>query len=142
MFNKMMAAAGTAMMLLSSAAFAQDTGRKFTVPLDGEQVTFGGDEDGSGIASIRINAGRSEICYTINVQDIGAATLAHIHEGPAGSNGPVVVDFAPPTSGSSSGCVSVSRELAREIIQMPADYYVVVHNAEFPAGALRGQMER
>jgi hypothetical protein len=143
MRDKIMVATAAAAVLLSSTAFAQDaTGRKFSVPLEGEQVTFGGDLDGSGTASIRINPGRSEVCYTIKVQGIETATLAHIHEGPAGGNGPVVVDFAPPASGTSSGCVSVSRELAREIIQAPSDYYVVVHNASFPAGALRGQIER
>lgn len=143
MRDKIMVATAAAAVLLSGTAFAQDaTGRKFSVPLEGEQVTFGGDLDGNGTASIRINPGRSEVCYTINVRGIATATLAHIHEGPAGGNGPVVVDFAPPASGTSSGCVSVSRELAREIIQTPSDYYVVVHNADFPAGALRGQIER
>ena len=128
--------------LVSSTAFAQDTGVKFSVALDGDQVTFGGDPDGSGMASIRINPGKGEICYTLTAQMIQTATLAHIHEGPAGGNGPVVVDFMPPSSGMSSGCVSVGRELAREIVQTPSDYYVVVHNAEYPAGALRGQMDR
>jgi hypothetical protein len=142
MRTSIMAATALTAALLSSNATAQDNGRKFNVALEGEQVTFGGDQDGTGTASIRINPGRSEICYTLTARMIGTATLAHIHEGPAGGNGPVVVDFAPPASGTSSGCVSVTRELAREIIQKPADYYVVVHNAEFPAGALRGQLER
>ena len=136
-------AALAATTILSAPASAQqDTGKRFSVALEGEQVTFGGDLDGTGTASIRINAGRGQVCYTIRVRNIETATLAHIHEGPDGQNGPVVVDFNPPASGSSSGCVNVGRELAREIIQTPSDYYVVVHNDEFPAGALRGQMGR
>lgn len=55
----------------------------------------------------------------------------------------VVVALAAPTGGSSSGCVSdVDRDLARAIIVNPDDYYVNVHNAEFPAGAVRGQLAR
>jgi len=69
-------------------------------------------------------------------------TAAHIHEAPAGAPGPVVVTLAPPTSGESSGCVSADRELIVEILRDPAAYYVNVHNAEFPAGAVRGQLSR
>jgi hypothetical protein len=54
----------------------------------------------------------------------------------------VVVPLAPPTGGSSSGCAEVSRELALAILKSPSDYYVNVHNAEFPAGALRGQLSK
>lgn len=136
-------AALAATTLLSAPAFAQrDTGKRFSVALEGEQVTFGGDLDGTGNARIRINPGRGEICYTLTVRRIETATLAHIHEGLEGENGPVVVDFMPPASGSSSGCVTVGRELAQEIIRTPSDYYVVVHNDAFPAGALRGQLGR
>lgn len=136
---------GLAMALLTStAALANhnNAGAKFNVPLDGEQVTFGGDPDGSGTAMIRVTPGTGQLCYTLSAQMIAPATAAHIHEGPAGGNGPVVVEFTPPTSGMSSGCVDAGKELATEIVKMPSDYYVVVHNAEYPAGALRGQMSR
>jgi hypothetical protein len=56
--------------------------------------------------------------------------------------GPVVVPLAPPTDGTSSGCAEVSREFALAILKSPSDYYVNVHNAEFPAGALRGQLSK
>ena len=55
---------------------------------------------------------------------------------------PVVLGLQPPTDGSSGGCVEVGRTLAKDILKNPADYYVNVHNAEFPAGALRGQLSR
>jgi hypothetical protein len=62
---------------------------------------------------------------------------------PPGVAGPVVVGLAPPTSGTSSGCViGDSPELIKAITQNPQNYYVNVHNADFPAGALRGQLSR
>jgi hypothetical protein len=38
--------------------------------------------------------------------------------------------------------VSAPRELILEIIQNPEAFYVNVHNADFPAGAVRGQLSK
>ena len=118
-------------------------GRPFTVALTGAAERPGpGDPDGSGTATLRVNAGQGQVCYTINVANIDAATLAHIHRGAATAAGPVVVNFEAPADGSSEGCVTVARELAQELIRTPAAFYVNVHNAAFPAGAVRGQLSR
>ncbi|HYD12413.1 MAG TPA: CHRD domain-containing protein [Allosphingosinicella sp.] len=118
-------------------------GRPYTVALTGAAERPGpGDPDGSGTATLRINAGQGQVCYTINVANIDAATLAHIHRGAADAAGPVVVNLDPPADGSSEGCVSVARELAQELIRTPAGFYVNVHNAAFPNGAVRGQLAR
>ncbi len=138
-----MVAMATGAALLSSAALAQSSRPTlFTVMLQGEQVTRAADEDGTGTARIRIKADRGQLCYTLTARNIDTATLAHIHEGAPGTDGPVVVDLVPPVRGASTGCVNVGKQLATEIAMTPGDYYVVVHNAEFPAGALRGQMGR
>lgn len=99
-----------------------------------------GDPDGSGSASLQLNRGQGEICYELAVSNIAPATAAHIHVAPAGVPGPVVVPLAPPTSGSSSACAVVDRELVKAILKDPSAYYVNVHNAEYPAGAVRGQL--
>ncbi len=54
----------------------------------------------------------------------------------------VVPLTAPDESGFSSGCAEVSREVALDILKNPEDYYVNVHNAEYPAGARRGQLSK
>jgi hypothetical protein len=115
--------------------------RTFTTTLTGAaEVPGPGDPDGTGTATVRVDRNAGEVCYEIQVSDIAPATLAHIHRGSPAQAGPIVVHLAPPTDGSSSGCVDVSRTLATEIIQRAGNFYVNVHNAEFPAGAVRGQL--
>jgi hypothetical protein len=50
--------------------------------------------------------------------------------------------LTPPTTGSSEACVSAAQELVQAIIQNPENYYVNVHNAPFPGGAVRGQLSK
>jgi len=104
------------------------------------EVPGPGDEDGTGAATVTINAGTSQLCYTVSVQKVDGITMAHIHHAPMGSMGNVVLPFAPPTSGSSQGCAQIKPELAADIIAHPSDYYVNVHSEAHPAGAVRGQL--
>jgi CHRD domain len=95
-----------------------------------------GDLDGTGTASLTINPGLGEVCWTIEVADVEPITAAHIHVAPSTAPGPIVVPLEPYTG----GCTDVDRELAVAIIADPGSYYVNVHNTPFPAGALRGQL--
>lgn len=118
-------------------------GRPLSTTMDGAQEVPGpGDPDGTGSATITLNHGQAEVCFQLTVSNIAPATAAHIHVAPLGDPGPVVVGLTPPTSGSSSGCVSADPELVKAILQNPDAYYVNVHNAEFPAGAVRGQLSK
>jgi hypothetical protein len=120
-------------------------GRPLSAALTGAAEAPGpGDPDGSGSVSLRLNPGQGEVCFEITVANITLpATGAHIHEAPVGEPGPVVVALTPPdASGTSSGCVSADREVIREIIQEPEEYYVNVHTSDFPGGAIRGQLSR
>ena len=136
---------------LVSATLAQpaaEGGRKFTTELTGEaEVTAAGvpnqgDLDGTGTATITVNPGQARVCFELEVDGIAAATAAHIHEAAATTTGPIVVGLQAPSDGDSDGCVSVTRELALEILKTPSDYYVNVHNGPFPNGALRGQLSK
>src|SRR5512132_2587314 len=85
-----------------SPAFAQLS----TVLLGGNEVSStgvanAGDPDGSGSATVLIRD--TTLCYGILVTGIDTPTLAHIHEGAAGVNGPVVVDLTPPQTGNPGG---------------------------------------
>ena len=123
--------------------FAATGGRPIATTLTGAaEVPGPGDADGIGAANLTLNPGQAEICYELEVSGIAPARAAHIHVGSADESGPVVVGLAAPTSGASSGCVEADRELILAIIRNPDNYYVNVHNADFPAGAVRGQLGR
>jgi hypothetical protein len=68
---------------------------------------------------------------------IADPTLFHIHRGAPGVAGPIVVDFVPLLPGG-TGSVNVDRKVARAIVKEPSDCYFDIHNAEFPAEAVRG----
>jgi hypothetical protein len=118
-------------------------GRPFTVTMTGADEAPGpADPDGSGTAHFTLNQGQGEICFELSVSNIAPATASHIHEAAADVPGPIVVPLTPPTNGTSSGCVDVDPELIKAIRQNPEEYYVNVHNAEFPSGAVRGQLSK
>ena len=115
-------------------------GRLLTATLTGAaEVPGPGDPDGRGTARVTVNPGTGEICYALEVAGIDPAQMAHIHEAPVTASGPVVKGLTPPTTSTSSGCVT-DAPLAAELLAAPADYYVNVHNVPFPGGALRGQL--
>jgi len=107
-----------------------------------EEVPGPGDPDGRGSARIAIDLAENVLCFRLSVKRIEPATAAHIHIGPPGVAGDVVVGLTPPTP-RSSGCIdNVDSALLAAIAANPADYYVNVHNAPFPRGAVRGQLSR
>jgi CHRD domain len=133
--------------LLSTAAFSQETehgSKPITVQMSGaEEAPAPGDPDGKGTATVQLNPGQGQICYELKVSGIDAANAAHIHVGAAGKAGDVVVPLeAPNAEGASKGCATVDREVVKQIMDKPSDYYVNVHNAKYPNGALRGQLAK
>lgn len=71
----------------------------------------------------------------------------HIHEAPAGVNGPVRVPLFPGAGGPSSdqqikdeGEATVTQARAEDICLNPDAYYVNYHTSANPGGAIRGQL--
>jgi hypothetical protein len=113
------------------------------------EVPGPGDPDGRGRAFVRLAGGKA--CFLLQWSRISAPVAAHIHKGRAGVAGPVVVPFfqpganaasLPDTLSSVAGCVDVDRGLAGRIASNPRAFYVNIHTAEFPDGAVRGQLHR
>jgi hypothetical protein len=116
-------------------------GTAFDVTLTGEAESPAGDPVGNGTATIRLRLGQAQACFKLAVKNLPAAVAAHIHSGAAGSSGPVVIPLTTPGSdGTSSGCATTTRALVASILKSPGNFYVNVHTAEFPGGAIRGQL--
>ena len=128
-------------MALTFALPALAGGRPFSIEITGAaEVPGPGDPDGSGTVSFTLNPGTGEVCYVYTVTGLAPLAAAHIHVAPAGVAGPVVIPLPPSSPTGGSGCVTADRDLIVAILRDPSAYYFNVHNADYPAGALRGQL--
>jgi hypothetical protein len=109
------------------------------------KVTLSGDQEvppvksaGSGTGTITIGADKS---VSGSVTTIGiAATAAHIHEGAAGANGPVII---PLTKSGDTYAVPAGAKLtdAQFASFQSGNLYVNAHTAANPGGEIRGQLK-
>ena len=110
----------------------------FAVLLGSNQVPSVGDPDGFGQALVSIDNVANSVSWNILANNVLLPlTGAHIHAGAAGTNGPVIVDF----SGSFSGNGLVDPDLASITPLTASNFYVNIHNAVYPSGAIRGQLQ-
>jgi CHRD domain len=127
----------------SSSSQSGGAWNKFIARMNGEAEVPSGDADANGTASIRTRG--SEVCYDLRWSGLDA-TAGHIHKAAAGKNGPIVVNFfaedAALAADKKSGCAKADSEVVAAINAKPANYYVNIHTAEFPKGAIRGQLAK
>jgi hypothetical protein len=102
----------------------------------------------SGVSRMTFDG--TTVTFIVVVSNLNNVTLAHIHSAPAGTNGPVRVDFylGPVTSiqqgtlvqGSFTAADVRGIEFNALIDEMRAgNAYVNVHSQTYPAGEIRGQ---
>ncbi|MDQ1356661.1 MAG: hypothetical protein QOF20_2200 [Acidimicrobiaceae bacterium] len=138
----------SAIGLAGSASFAAATPSAHVAVLHStmtgaQEVPGPGDPNASGSTVVVLNAITGTVCYVIRVSGISSPlTAGHIHSAPAGVAGPVVVPF-PLTGGPTvfAGCTTADKSLIQKIINHPRRYYTNVHNAQFPGGVIRGQLQ-
>jgi hypothetical protein len=127
--------------------FNQVLKQPFLGLMDGMQEVVGaGDQDGRGVSFVRLGA--TTVTFSVSWSGIAAPTAGHIHIGGTAQAGAVVVPFfaapmgLPAALNGVSGVATADAALIRDIRRHPADYYTNLHNAEFPGGAIRGQLMR
>ena len=100
-----------------------------------------------GNVVVRLNAKTLKVCWSysnlkLTPKDTPSATptVSHIHTGAAGVAGGVLVPFG--ATFARSGCTTATKEIINAILANPSGYYVNVHNASYPGGAIRGQLKK
>ncbi|HJP72111.1 MAG TPA: CHRD domain-containing protein [Candidatus Limnocylindria bacterium] len=131
-----------ATLALAGGVFAAET----TLTADLAGVLEGenpGNPDGSGSATITLDPETGEVCWDMTADGIGAVTQSHIHTGAEGVSGPVLIPLdVDGFDGTTEGCTSdVAEADIQSVLDNPAGFYVNLHTADFPAGAIRGQLE-
>lgn len=116
------------------------------VPYSAE-VTLTGDAEvpgpgSTGTGEVRFSIDDDEACLAGTLEGVGAVVAGHIHTGTAEESGGVLLDLAVMTDGDGEfeSCVPVDAATAQVISTDPAGHYVNLHTAEFPDGAVRGQL--
>ncbi len=127
---------GAVALVAGTATAATD----YKAEMSGDQeVPSPGPAGAKGTGEVSIDDATGQLCYLLSYEGIGAPTAAHIHKGPAGMSGPVVVnlDFA---KNGDQACVPVDSMAASAIAADPAGHYLNLHTADYPNGAMRGQL--
>ena len=126
----------------AATAGAEPRPTNFSFSMSGNEVVPGpGDPDGTSNAVVSLFFKKPyTICAGTNPQNVQRPLSAlDLHRAPSGQSGPVVATF---TGGATdaSGCAGVEKALLAEIGDNPELFYLDAHHAEFPAGAIRGQL--
>ncbi|WP_338302837.1 CHRD domain-containing protein [Erythrobacter sp. Dej080120_24] len=100
----------------------------------------GAGKDAGGDFTGEIDMGRGTLCYYLEVYGLDEVTAAHIHKGKDGENGPPVVVLEFEGADRDEVCLEVEAELLADMARHEERYYVNVHTAAYPAGAIRGQL--
>ncbi|MGC2330372.1 MAG: CHRD domain-containing protein [Candidatus Acidiferrales bacterium] len=146
-------------LLFACVAGAQGT--RFEAKLSGKNQSPAVETPAHGVATFRLSADGKSLSYRLSVTDIDNVSMAHIHMGPAGQEGPVVAWLYPSkppavvkkgkfTGLLASGTLMAAnlagplegKTIADLVEQIKAGKaYVNVHTEKYPAGEIRGQIE-
>jgi hypothetical protein len=121
-----------------AAANATVKAHVYTVSMKGSNEVPKGAPNGSATAVITIKTS-NQVCWAFtNLKNVTAPKVDHIHKGPAGASGSIVIPLG--AAYKASGCVPASATLLSQIESNPSGFYVNIHNVAYPQGVVRGQL--
>jgi hypothetical protein len=132
--------AAAAACTLPAAAFAS-TGAmhpELGAKLSGKHEVPSGSPVGHGIVNLNLKAASGQVCWKFEIVGLPRPASAHIHRAPAGKAGPIVIALG--GTYKAKGCTSAPKKTIEAIESNPNAYYVNVHTAKYPDGAIRGQL--
>jgi CHRD domain-containing protein len=156
-------------LVVTSAASVPDNALNFVAHAHGEEEVPPHPSLGQGEAIFHLNADGTELTYRLIASNIDNVVQSHIHIGPVGVNGPIVVFLfgpAAPGGGRTDGVLATGTITAANLIGPLAGHplsdllsaiqsgnaYVNVHTndgvdgvntgpGDFPGGEIRGQVD-
>ena len=119
-----------------------------TATIDGGQEVPPNESSATGSAHIEFGANAQVIEWVIDFQGLsGPLAAAHFHEGPAGENGPVLIDILATSIVNLTEEGTAGRLVGRAVLTdeqvdslLAGNFYVNLHTGEFPGGEIRGQV--
>jgi hypothetical protein len=115
-------------------------GRSLRADLSGDQEVPGpGAPNSFGTANLFADVPNGRLCYRLGYDGIDQATMGHIHRGGPGQTGQPVIDLRLDANGD-EGCVPADPAVLQSVQDHPEDFYLNVHAAQYPDGAMRGQL--
>jgi hypothetical protein len=134
-------------MIALGHGFARAETVTYRLEMTGAQEAPGpGDADGLGTGTLSLDALSGQISWDFAYSNIAAPTAMHIHgpNGSAGNSAGVYIGLGAGTTGSPGTLIGslIHPDLTQisTILGNPTDFYVNIHNADFPPGAIRGQL--
>ena len=154
--NAAMVSAGSGGLLISSYAQGE---QKFTAKMTGKDEVPPHDTKATGNAEFTLSADGKTMSYKVDVNNIDKVTVAHIHQGKLGENGPPVVwlfNSSSNPTGPMNGKLSEGKFTSNDLVgplkgkQMSdlvklindGQAYANVHTEPNPKGEIRGQVSK
>lgn len=153
-----MVIAGGMAIITTKSVFAQGVEKKFTATLSGKNEVPAKDTKATGTSEFTLSRDGKTMTYIVNVKDIDKATMAHIHQGKTGENGPIVVTLfkATTATGSKNGILArgtitsdklegpLKGKQISDLVKLIEDgnAYANVHTQQNPKGEIRGEISK
>ncbi len=132
-------AAGAAVCCALAPVAALAAPVKLVAVLTGAGETGGGDPKAVGGFKVEMDPETNDFCYSLWADKGFKPSMAHVHSGAAGSDGPPLTTLDI-TGKASDACIAIDKAKLQPIADNPALFYVNIHSAAFPKGAMRGQL--